>query len=256
MEERYRVLRDKSGLTKALILLEMLRGAKKLREIANAVGVSTQAVSEYLHEMIEESLITEDLKITVNGVEFLEQKIRGLELFLKEASRKLYMIRVIDAIADEDISEGDEVGLFMRNGRVMAHHAKEDSVGIAINSAVKGEDVGVTSLRGIIRIDRGRIKICVLPSISEGGSRKVDTDRIREILKRYEVRVAYGSVAIAVFNKLGIGDFIEFASSYVCVDCALKGLDVIMLVSKDYLPYVIREINSLGYEIEYDIEII
>lgn len=256
MSENYEFLRDKRSITKTLILLEILKGARKLREIADAIGVSVQAVSEYLREMVEESLVSRDLRITIAGVEYLEQTIKSIEIFLRDATRRLNMIRVIDAIADEDIEAGEEVGLFMRNGRVMAHRRKEDSIGIAINSAKKGEDVGVTSMKGIIRIDRGKIKICVLPSIADGGSRKVNIDRLRETIKDCEMYVVYGSTAIATCNKIGINNFIEFASSYVCVDCALKGINVALLVSKDYLQYVIKEIISIGYDIEYSIEII
>jgi len=252
--EVYEVVRDKKRITKTLILLEIVKGARKLKEIADAIGITIQGVSDYVREMVEEGLITKDMKITMEGVDFIEKSVKSMDSFLKEANKRLQMIRIVDAIAAEDIEEGDEVGLFMRKGRVMARKGEEDSMGIAINSARKGEDVGVTSLRGILKIDRGRIKICVLPSISEGGSRAVNYRKIENLIAEgFDIYAAYGSVAVVTLEKIGIDRFVEFAPAIMCVECALKGMNPLLLVSKDYLSHIIREITTYGYDVDYEI---
>ena len=250
----YEVVRDKKRITKTLILLEVIKGARKLKEIADVIGITNQGVSDYVREMVEEGLLTNDLKITMEGVEFIEKNIKSMDSFLKEANRRLQMVKIVDAIAAENIKAGDEVGLFMYGGRIMAHRKKEDSMGVAVNSAREGEDVGVKSLKGILKIERGKIKICVLPSISEGGSRSVNIEKLRSMVKeRFDLYAAYGSVAIVVMKKMGIKSFVEFASPQVCVEASLKGLNCVLLVSKDYLAHVIREITSSGYDVEYEI---
>ncbi len=246
------ILRDKSKITKVLILLELLKGRKKLREIANEIDITVQGVSEYIRAMEKEGLVKEG-SVTLQGLEFLSDAIEEMGDFVAKANGVMKKVKVIEAIAGEDIEEGEEVGLFMENGYIHAYRRESSSKGIALNSAMRGEDVGVTSLRGVLKIDYGKITVYALPPVEEGGSRAVDRERIRRIIeKRKGEKIGVcGVVAYLAVKDIVEIDF-QFSAVNAAIDAHYRGISTMLFVSQSMLPHVLRVLEEKGvpYKLE------
>ena len=242
------ILRDKGKITEMMIILSLLKGNRKLKEIAEDVGITIQGVSEYMKILESEGLI-KDGKPTHYGIEFINSSLEEIGDFLHDANRIIGKIKVTEAIAGEEIKKGDEVGLFMESGYLHAYKKESSSMGVAINDANRGEDVGVKNLRGILNINYGKIDVYVMPSIEEGGSRNVKWDRIKKILKDRKKIGVCGIVAyISLKDHIPI-DF-EFGSVYAVIDSAYRGIDSILFVSHEMLPYALRIISERNVKYE------
>ncbi len=242
------ILRDKGKITEMMIILSLLKGKRKLREIAEDVGITVQGVSEYMKILESENLV-EDGKPTHEGMEFLYSALEEIGDFLHDANRIIGKIKVTEAIAGEDIEKGNEVGLFMENGYLHAYKKESTSMGIAINDARKGEDVGVENLKGILNINYGKIDVYVMPSIEEGGSRGVNKEKLQKLLKENGKIGVCGIVANIAIKNITKIDF-EFGSVYAAIDAAYRGIDTVLFVSHEMLPYVLREISERGVNYE------
>jgi len=239
------ILRDKGKITKMLILLQILKGKKKLKEIAGEINITVQGVSEYLKILEEEGYVREG-RITPSGWEFLNAAIEELGDFVHEANKIMERKKVIEAIAGERIEKGDKVGLFMEGGYLHAYKRESSSWGFAINSADTGENVGVKNLRGILDINLGEIEVFAMPPIEDGGSKLVDKARLKEIIKNDNKKVGVcGVVAYLSLKDICKIDF-EFSAANAAIDAAYRGISTLLFVSHEMLPYVIHTISDRG----------
>ncbi len=243
------VLRDKSKITEMMILLSLLRGNRKLKDIAKDVDISLQGVSEYL-KILESSGFLKNGNVTPKGMEFLYTSLEDIGDFVHEANKIIGKIKIAEAIAGENIKKGDKVGLFMENGYVYAYKKESSSMGIAAMDAKKGEDLGVKNLKGIMEIDYGKIDVYVMPEISEGGSRKVDKEKISKLIKGYKKVGVCGAVAYITIRDIAKIDF-EFAAVNSAINAAYRGISTILFVSHEMLPYTLRilEDSDVKYEV-------
>ena len=243
------VLRDKSKITEMMILLSLLRGNRKLKDIAKDVDISLQGVSEYL-KILESSGFLKNGNVTPKGMEFLYTSLEDIGDFVHEANKIIGKIKIAEAIAGENIKKGDKVGLFMENGYVYAYKKESSSMGIAAMDAKKGEDLGVKNLKGIMEIDYGKIDVYVMPEISEGGSRKVDKEKIRKLIKGDKKVGVCGAVAYITLRDIAKIDF-EFAAVNSAINAAYRGISTLLFVSHEMLPYTLRilEDSDVKYEV-------
>ncbi len=240
------ILRDKSKITEMLILLEILKGKRKLREIAEEVNITVQGVSEYMKTLEKEGYV-KDGKITHSGWDFLNACIEELGEFVHEANSIMEKRKVVEAIAGEDIEKGESVGLFLENGYLYAYRRSSSSTGIALTSAKRGEDIGVGNLRGILDIDFGKVEIFVMPSVEEGGSRAVNREKVEKLIQQAEGKKigVCGVVAYITLHNLGRIDF-EFSSANSAVEAAYRGISTLLFVSHEMLPYVVKIMADKG----------
>ncbi len=156
------------------------------------------------------------------------------------------------AIAKEDLKEGDEVGLYMEDGRLYASiNVQSTAYADVILDTKKGFDVALTNLKGLIEIKDSKILIISLPPIKDGGSRSADLDLIKDIyegkyenygLSSIDKVAAIGTTSHAIANNLGIPIDIEFGVSEAAQSAVRKGLNVMILsigdmsknISKDF----------------------
>ena len=246
------ILRDKGKITKMLILLELLRGRKKLREIAENIDITVQGVSEYM-KIIEKEGLVKDGELTISGLEFLTNALDELGDFVSESNGILKKLQTVEAIAGEKIKKGDKVRLVMENGYIHAYLGEGSSTGTAINSAEKGEDVGVTNLRGFLDIKYGEIKIYIMPSMEEGGTRRVDREKIKKIVdanKHSKIGVCGVVAYLAVKNIADIN--FQFSAMNAAVDAHYRGISTVLFVSHSMLPHVLKTLEERGapYKIE------
>ncbi len=240
------ILRDKSRMTRMFILLSILKGRKKLKDIAEDVGITIQAVSEYMKTLESEGYM-QNGEITLKGLEFLTLAIEEIGDFLTETRKIMMHARIIEAVAGEDIEKGDRVGLFMENGYIHAYKRESSSIGVAINSAKRGEDVGVKDLRGILKINYGKITVYPLPPIEEGGSRAVDVKKLKKILAKHgdEKIGICGVVAHVLIKRFANVDF-EYSAANAAIDAYYRGVSTVLFVSHEMLPHVLRLLSEKG----------
>ena len=158
------------------------------------------------------------------------------------------------AIAKEDLKEGDEVGLYMENGRLYASiNAQTDAYADVILDTKKGFDVALTNLKGTIEIKESKILIITLPPIKQGGSRSADIDLIKEIyngkyanygLSSIDKVAAIGTTSHVIANYLEIPIDIEFGVSEAAQSAVRKGLNVLILSIGDMSKNISKDLED------------
>jgi len=250
-QQPVRVLRDVRLSTKVLILYELARGrGKGQRELASALGVTPQMVSDYLKLMEGEGLVKRegrDVGPTVAGVEFLKGRLQELGDFTYRAMREVNVIDACAAIAAEDLREGERVVLELRDGTIFAMPGEKGaSRGVASRSAKAGEDLAVRGLEGIMELRIGTVTVAALPSAVEGGTAKADLKRLRARLAGVKgaVVAAVDPVGLVAARRLRLDVGILFGVERAVVDAALRGVDVLVLGGRDAIGPVNEAIEA------------
>ncbi|MFW6142522.1 MAG: hypothetical protein ACOC53_08195 [Candidatus Saliniplasma sp.] len=253
-----KLLRDKKKLTKFLILYHSaLDEPNTLADIAEELDMTQQGVSNYMKEMSEEGLIDASSKgyhPTSSGIELVRDVLSELSVFVSEASQDIDLISKCTAIADEPISEGDDVGLFMKDGFLHASLSESSSMGQALNDADIGEPVQVGALKGITEMDIGRIYL--LPVREEFESKKIEKE-LDSI--GYDKVAVSGELQYGLGRVLGLDPDIMFAPLESSIEAAEKGLDVLFIISTDELDRITDKIRSRNkkrdgeYKIGYEL---
>ncbi len=244
------ILRDKSRITETMVLLSILKGNKKLKEIAADVEITVQGVSEYIKSLESKGFVRNGM-VTPEGMEFLYSSLEEIGEFVHNANKVIGKIKVTEAIAGESIKEGDKVGLFMEDGYVHAYKRDSSSMGIAIMDANKGEDLGVKDLKGIMEIEYGKIYVYAMPDISQGGSRIINKEKIKEFIENTNKKIGVcGVVAKVALEEIASIDF-EFAAVKSAINAAYRGISTILFVSHEMLPYTLQTIaeSDVDYEV-------
>ena len=242
-----KILRDKRSLTRFLVLyLSAVEKPNKLSDLSESLDMSEQGVSNYLSDMEKEELIDTSghrYHPTSKGMEYVRDVIQEISTFLDEASEKIEFISRCTAIADEHIEEGDEVGLFMKDGFLHAAKKESTSMGTALMEAKNGEPVLVGGLRGITELNIGTLYI-LCADIGE----QVDTtlSELKEKIKDID----YDKVAVmdekeyGLANTLDIEPDIKFAPLESSLHAADKGLNVLFMVDEDQIENIVEKIKA------------
>jgi putative transcriptional regulator len=253
-----RLLRDKGEFTKFQILLEIMRNQPHVKEkdISDQLGITIQAVSKYFKKLTTDGLLEAgseraDYRLTPKAITQLKENFRSLEQYVSTVKGAMKIERSWPAIATEPVKAGDEVGLLMKEGvmyTVPVDTPSTEAYGTALTSASKGEDLGLTDLRGKVKVKQGKILIIKLPSIRQGGSRAVDLGKVRAFYKEFQPdRVGVmGAVGRAVLNKLKLKADIEFGISRAAAIAASRGLNVFVLVVGRMVNRMIEEIDTIN----------
>jgi len=164
------------------------------------------------------------------------------------------------ALAKEDLKEGDEVGLYMDDGKLYASiNVKSSAYADVIRDTKKGYDVALTNLKGTIDIKESKILLINLPPIKEGGSRATDMKFIKEIyegqyssfgLESIEKVAAIGTVSHAVANNLGIPIDIEYGVTSASIGAVKKGLNVMVLAIGDMTKNIVKELEEQNIQFQ------
>jgi len=241
-----RVLRDLGGSTRLLILLEMTRRrTHRLKDLAPSLGMTVQGVSEYVRAMAREGLVqasSGEYRPTIKGVDFLHEHFRELREFVERSAKEVALIDVTAAVAGADVRAGDAVGLFMERGALRAYPRRSSpSQGIAAADARSGDDLGVRDLQGIVRLHPGRISIWRIPSIRDGGTRRLGP---RARAPRGAVVAAADLVSEVAARKLRLAVEIRYAPVAASVEAAQRGQDVLLLCSEEGVADAVTAIEE------------
>ena len=250
------VIRKPGWFTEFQILVELAGQQSRMRQrdLADAVGVTVQAVSKHIKKLRAEGLIElrgVEYILTSHGIEKLAEYTKYLETQVKKAFSCSRLQRPWPAIASKPVSVGEEVGLVMENGVAYAvgrNHRSAKAFGVAVTGASVGEDVALRDMRGTIDIERGTVAVVKLPSINQGGSRNTDIAKVRKIYARFHPdRIAVmGTVARAVMNKLNLKADLEFGVTRSAAMAALRGLNVFILSTGRMTNRVLEEIEKVN----------
>ncbi len=227
-----KLLRDKSFSTQILILYELYtKPHSKLTSIAEKIGVTQQAVSEYMKKLIKQNLVQRidgGYKPTIKGTYLLQNELSILKNFVDERIEKLSLIKNCVALAKTPIKPGEKIGLFMNEGWLVAYTNKQSSsIGIANNMAQTGDYITLGNLEGIIDHKIGKLYYFELPTPFTLKHDKIDTESIQKRVRTMNIdRIGIlDVVAKSVCKKRGLKPDFEFGVIYAAIDAAQRGLN-------------------------------
>ncbi len=252
------ILRSKKESTRFHILVEIASHQPDVRqkEIANKIGITPQAVSEYIKELVSEGLLFSDgrvrYRVTKKGVEWVLERATEMKKYARYVMEDIVShVSVATAIAKENFKKGQAVSLVMDNGLLYASSGEGDVTGTTISDAKEGEDVGVTDLKGMIGLPEVSITICKVPRVERGGSRNVDLQALKKHSKGKPYIAAIGVEALISLRKINIQPNILFGAKESVVEAAFHGLSSVVVSVDEEVPSLLNrlEAEGLSYEV-------
>jgi putative transcriptional regulator len=237
------VLRNKRNATQYQILVQIAdrQPAVSQQEIADVIGITSQAVSNYLQDLVEREYVRKlgrgRYEVTKEGVDWLISHTTELREFVDHVSDDVVgQVDVDAAIATGSIAEGERVSLSMREGVLHATPGSAGSAtGVAVTDAESGQDVGVTDFDGFVDYEYGAVTIVSVPPIEDGGSDHVDAAAVAELAADHDLVAVAGTEAIVTAREAGLSVDVRFASAEAVREAATKGLDVLLVARTDRL---------------------
>ena len=251
------ILRNKNQATRFQILVALAGSGPDIRqqEIARKLDVTPQAISDYIAQLTRDGMLAPDgrsrYRITNKGVNWIIKVMRELRSYLSSVEKAVNNISVSTAVAGDDFTKGQKLGLEMRNGMLFATAEIGDgAAGIAAFDSIEGEDVGVTNIDGIVELKIGRVTILRLPGIRKGGTRQVNFDSLRREVKE---RLFIGAIGIEAVIALGTvkADFQMYGSGEAAIEAANCGLNPLVVCVEGGISDLIKRLEAehIDYEI-------
>ena len=252
------VLDNKRSATKFRVLVEIAerQPAVNQGEIADAVGVTSQAVSEYIRELVDNGFVEKEARsryrVTKRGVDWLIRQASDVRRFADHVTEDVLGSMQEDAaFATADIEAGETVSLSIQEG--LLHAAPGDdgpATGIATTDADAGVVVGVTGFAGVIDLEPGTVTVFQVSPIrsAEPG----ESTALASATAAADVVVAAGVEAVAVLEASGVDPDVTFAAGEVAADAAGRGLDVVVVATTDLAGRVTDALRDAGLAYEVD----
>ncbi|AEH60941.1 Helix-turn-helix type 11 domain protein [Methanosalsum zhilinae DSM 4017] len=253
-----KLLHSKSGITKFQILIEIAAHQPNVRqkEIAEKIGITPQAVSEYIKELVNEGFIESKgrvrYRITKTGVEWVLENAAEMKKYAQFVMGDIIShVSTWTAIAEKDLSKGETVYLNMKNGLLyVSPNGNTDARGVTISDAKAGEDVGVTELVGLINLETASISICKVPRVERGGSRNTDLKRLKMLSESKPYIASVGVEALISLKKIGIKPDVMFGAREAVIEAAYHGLSSVVVSIDEEVPAILSRLESENLEYE------
>lgn len=252
------VLDNKRSATKFRVLVEIAerQPAVNQGEIAGAVGVTSQAVSEYIRELVDNGFVEKEARsryrVTKRGVDWLFRQASDVRRFADHVTEDVLGSMQEDAaFATADIEAGETVSLSIQEGLLHAAPGDEGpATGIATTDAEGGAVVGVTGFAGVIDLDPGTVTVFQVSPIrsAEPG----ESTALADAAAAADVVVTAGVEAVAVLQASGLDPDVTFAAGEVAADAAGRGLDVVVVATTDLAGRVTDALRDSGLAYEVD----
>lgn len=253
------VLTSKRNATQYQILVQIAerQPAVSQQEIADVIGITSQAVSNYLQELVEQSYVRKEgrgrYEVTKEGVDWLISHTDELREFVDHVSEDVVgQVDIDAAIATAPIHEGQRVSLSMQDGVL---HATPGGAGsataVAVTDGETESDVGVTDFDGVVDYEFGSVTVVSVPDVQDGGSNAVEGETITDYVESHDLVAVAGTEAIAVARQAGVTPDLKFATAEAVREAATKGLDVLLVTNATQLSAhtdTLREQN-VSYEV-------
>ncbi|AKH97297.1 DUF7839 domain-containing protein [Halanaeroarchaeum sulfurireducens] len=252
------VLEDKRTATRFRILVEIAdrQPAVSQGEIATAVGVTSQAVSEYIRDLVDEDFVEKEgrsrYRVTNEGVDWLLRTASDVRRFADHVTDDvLGGVHEDAAIATGDIEVGDVVTLSMKDGLLHATPGdRGPATGVATTDATAGEDVGVSGFEGVMDFDPGSVTLYQVPPARSGGSDAVDAQALADPCENAPVVLAEGVEAVVAVRKAGLEPQSTFAAGDIAAAAAQRGVRVVVVVTADEVGRVTDPLRDAGTSYE------
>jgi putative transcriptional regulator len=120
------ILKSKNLASKFQILLEIASNQPIIpqKDIAQKLAITSQAVSEYVRELIGDGWLTSSgrsrYKVTKEGVDWILRMARQLHAYTSFVNEVVADIYVTTAIAVTDLNFNQPVSLYMQDGLLFA----------------------------------------------------------------------------------------------------------------------------------------
>ena len=252
------VLDRKRSATKFRVLLEIAdrQPAVNQTEIAEAVGITSQAVSEYIRELVADDYVEKEARsryrVTKQGVDWLFQQAAAVRRFADHVTEDVLGSMQEDAaIATAVIAEGDVVSLTVVDG--LLHAAPGDdgpATGVATTPGEAGGVVGVTGFKGVIEMESGDVTVFQVPPVRSGVT--APSERLAAACGDAGLVAATGVEAVVVCRESGVEVDTQFAAGAVAADAAGRGVDVIVVTTTDAAGRVTDALRDAGLAYEVD----
>ncbi len=252
------MLRNKRDATRYQILVQIAKRqpAVNQQEIADAIGITAQAVSDYLQDLSTEGYVNREgrgrYEVTKEGVDWLMSRTDELQEYMAHVSEDVIgQVDVETAIATTAVEDGERVSLTMRNGVLRA--TPDETTGataVAITEAAAGRDVGVTNVEGIVEYELGTATLVSVPRVQHGGSVAVDSNRVSRLAADHDRVAVAGTEAVVAARIAGLDPDIRFGSPAGVQEAATKGLDVLVLVRTDLISTHTDRLQEQGLSYE------
>jgi putative transcriptional regulator len=237
------VLRSKRDATRYQILVGIAerQPAVSQQEIADEVGITSQAVSNYLQELVKQGHVEKHgrgrYEVTKEGVDWLMSQTDALRSFVEHVSEDVIgQVEVESALATAPMAEGDRVTLTMRDGYLRATPGEAGSAtAVAITDAEADREVGVTDFEGVVDYDLGSVTVVSVPTVRDGGSDRVDARTVARLAADHDLVAVSGTEAAAVARETNLDPDLRFGTEEGVREAATKGMDVLLLVVADAL---------------------
>ncbi|MDP2731182.1 MAG: winged helix-turn-helix transcriptional regulator [Dehalococcoidales bacterium] len=254
------ILQSKSSASRFQILVEVAASGPNVlqRSIARKLGITPQAVSEYFRQLQEDGmLIVTDrsgYRVSAGGVNWVLKQLRELNEYISIAARAVTNITVCAAVAESDLSEGQTVGLRMKDGLLFATPNTETGArGIAVSAAKQGDDVDITNIEGLIDNPRGSVTILQVPGIDKGGSKQADLKELQFYVEQFN-RAQIGAIgieALIALRRLGIDPQYFYGVAEAAIEASHCGLPFLIVCSADAMPGLSKRMQdeSVAYQV-------
>ncbi|WP_129114922.1 DUF7839 domain-containing protein [Halegenticoccus tardaugens] len=234
-------LEDKRTATRFRILVEIAdrQPAVSQGEIAEALGVTSQAVSEYIRALVADGLVEKEgrsrYRVTKEGVDWLFREANAIRRYADHVTEDvLESVQEDAAIATADVEAGRTVTLTIEDGLLHATPGSDGpATGVARTDAEAGTDVSVTGFEGVIEMDPGRVTVVQVPSIRAGGSRAVDLDDVSTACDGADLVVASGVEAVVALRRAGVEPAATVATGEIATEAAARGQSVTVVATSD-----------------------
>lgn len=257
--EEMTLLQSKRNATRYQILIGIAehQPAVSQQEIANAIGITAQAVSDYLRDLVDDDYVVKHgrgrYEVTKDGVDWLISQTDNLREIVDYVSEEVIeQVQIETAIATTAVEEGQRVTLTMRDGVLHATPGRSGTAtAIAVTDADAGQDVGVTEFEGMLDYAPGTVTILHVPSVKEGGTHDVPDSAVTDALADHNLVAVAGTEALVTVRDADHEPDIRFGTADGVAEAASKGLSVLLVATTDQLSRhtgQLREQN-IGYEV-------
>ena len=252
------ILHSKNLATKFQILVEIAANQPEVqqRSIAKKLGISPQAVSDSIRELLNDGWLASDgrsrYRVTREGVDWIVKELREWQGYSDNVRKAISSISVCAAVADCPLSKGQRVGLVMKDGLLYATaDTSTEATGIASSNAKTSEDIGITNIEGIVSLEIGKVTVLRLPGIQRGGSRQADLDKLKKAVVDRALVGAVGVEALTALRKMGIEPACLYGVREAVVEAARSGLSPVVVCVDNDTSDLIRmlEDKNIDYEI-------
>jgi len=253
------ILKSKNLATKFQIMLEIAANQPNIqqKEIAPRLGITSQAISEHMKELIKDGWISTQgrsrYRVTREGVDWMLQMSRQLHSYAWLVSKVVADIVTSTAIADSDLSVGQPVLLYMKDGLLFASDviSAKGAKGTAVTSAKKGQDVGIRNIEGVIKLETAKVTVGKVPNVQDGGSRSTDLARLEREVKEAKLVGAMGTEALVALMQIGVKSDYLHGVREAAIEAAYCGLSFLVVCSEDKVSVLVQRLEeeNLDYRV-------